>query len=333
VIKKPFFSVIVPIYNVDNYLIQTIESVIYQSFQTWELILIDDGSADSSYQIAYNWTLKDKRIKLLQHKKAANRGVSASRNLGIQHARGKWVAFLDADDVWLPNKLQNQYEVIQKYNNKNLVLVYSQATVIDEKGSFIKDKKEAKMHNPLHALYGSGKPGFQENAFKWTIQGGFDAPTSTVVCKRELIDELGGFEEDMHFSEDALMWYRMIEKGDMYFMDEALCHYRVHQKQWNAAATAKLKSTRRFIAYERLLDLTDKIYLPYISSLLVQKGFKIIVRTNIGYPHFDWKLIFNFWIRLLKIRQEKLTDKLSSPVIFLSELLILPVRLIYSWIK
>jgi len=331
--ETPFFCVICPMYNAEKHLDESVQSVIGQSFTNWEMILVDDGSEDHSFQKAKKWAKHDKRIQVIQHEGGINNGVSASRNLGVKHARGIWVAFLDADDVWLSNKLEKQHAIIQQYSNEILVLVYGQAKVIDEHGHFIEDKREAKAHNPLHKIYGSGKSGLQKNAFKWAIKEIFDAPTSTVVCKKELISTLNGFEEDMRFSEDALMWYRMIEKGNMYFMNEPLSYYRVHQSQWNAAATIKLKATRRFIAYERLLLQTNKINQKYISSLLLKKGFRIIVKTNIGYPYFDWKLIFQYWSRLIRNKEETVKDKLISPLVFLSELIILPVRLVYNRIK
>lgn len=330
---SPLFSVIVPFHNAEKYLNNSILSITKQTLYQLEIILIDDGSSDNSLKIASQWLQKDKRISLLQHPNGINKGVSASRNLGIQNSKAEWIAFLDADDVWLPEKLERQYKIIQKHHHENLVLLYGQAKVIDESGDLIDDKKLAKSHNPLHTIYGSGVPGFQKNAFKWTIKGGFDAPTSTVVCKKELIKELHGFEEDMHFSEDAIMWYRMIEKGNLYFLEEPIAFYRVHQTQWNASATIKLKSTRRFIAYERLLLQSNKIYQKYISSLLVEIGFRNIVKINIGYPYLNGTLIFRYWSILLKNKQVKLIDKFISPIIVLSELLILPFRLIYHLIK
>jgi hypothetical protein len=132
----------------------------------------------------------------------------------------------------------------------------------------------------------------------------------------------------MRFSEDALMWYRMLEKGNMFFIREPLALYRVHLSQWNAAADRKLKATRRFIAYSRLLEKSDNSYRNYLSYLLVSKGFRIIVRTNIGYPFFDWKQIKKYNSKLWNNKHAHLRHKLLSPFVFLAELIILPVRLL-----
>jgi len=329
----PFYSIICPLYNAEKYLDTCIKSVLDQTFTNWEMILVDDGSEDESLKKAGRWVKQDERIRVLQHPGTANKGVSASRNLGIKHANGTWVAFLDADDVWLPEKLKKQQEVICQYEKKDLVLVYCLASVIDEEGNPISDKNRTKSHNNIFGFYGAGQPGLQIDAFRWAVNKGFEAPTSTVRCKKELVNELGGFEEDMHFSEDALMWYRMLEIGSIYFMDESLVHYRVHLTQWNASATSKLKLTRRFIVYERLIQKTDKKNKPCISFLLVNKGFRIIVRSNIGYPYLDFRIIVKYWKRLLKDNEISTAHKTYSFIIPVIEIMILPVRLIRAIIK
>lgn len=126
----PLVSIIVPVYNAEKYISQTIESVLGQTYQNWELILVNDGSTDNSEYIIQNY--KDSRFKYL---KKENGGVSTARNLGIKQASGIYIAFLDADDVWLPDNLQKKislalehqldwvfsdmYEADEQLNNKN----------------------------------------------------------------------------------------------------------------------------------------------------------------------------------------------------------------------
>lgn len=100
---EPLISVIIPVYNTEKYLRQSIDSVLVQTYSAWELILIDDGSADGSERICDEYALKDSRIRVYHTK---NRGVSAARNMGLEHAAGEWIAFLDSDDLMLPNALE-----------------------------------------------------------------------------------------------------------------------------------------------------------------------------------------------------------------------------------
>ena len=106
---KPLVSVIIPFLNEERFLSEAIESVIHQTYPEWEMILVDDGSSDKSSDIAKAYACKNAdKINYAEHEGHANKGLSASRNLGIYRAKGDFIAFLDADDVWLPEKLQLQ---------------------------------------------------------------------------------------------------------------------------------------------------------------------------------------------------------------------------------
>jgi glycosyltransferase involved in cell wall biosynthesis len=103
---KPVVSIVVIFLNAEQFIREAIESAFAQTYKCWELLLVDDGSADGSKAIAHQYAaLYPERVLYLEHHDHQNRGMSASRNLGVSHARGKYIAFLDADDVWLPHKL------------------------------------------------------------------------------------------------------------------------------------------------------------------------------------------------------------------------------------
>src|SRR5215211_6343875 len=110
---KPLVSVVIPFLNAERFIQEAIESVFAQTYDNWELLLVDDGSNDGSTRIALEYAERNSgRVRYLQHPGHRNRGVSASRNLGISSARGEYIAFLDADDVWLPHKLEQQVEIL-----------------------------------------------------------------------------------------------------------------------------------------------------------------------------------------------------------------------------
>lgn len=125
-------SIITPLYNCEPFLEQTIYSVLQQSEQNWELILVDDCSTDNSYQIAQQYALQDKRIKLLKLEK--NSGAAVARNTGIAAARGRYIAFLDSDDRWLPQKLAVQLNFMQK---KDIAFSYAAYSKLNEQGKEI----------------------------------------------------------------------------------------------------------------------------------------------------------------------------------------------------
>ena len=116
--KDGLVSVITPCYNGAKYLSETIESVINQTYENWEMIIVDDGSKDDSAEIAAGYSQKDPRIKLICQ---SNAGSAAARNNGISHAEGRYIALLDADDLWHPDFLEKQLSFIKQ---KKAVCVY-----------------------------------------------------------------------------------------------------------------------------------------------------------------------------------------------------------------
>lgn len=120
-------SVIIPSYNSTKFIQQAIESVINQTYSNWEMIVVDDCSKDNSVKIIEEYQEKDNRIKLIEFK--VNQGPARARNRAIKEARGRYIAFLDSDDIWLPNKLEKQIKFMK---DNNLVFTYSSYKLIDE---------------------------------------------------------------------------------------------------------------------------------------------------------------------------------------------------------
>lgn len=129
----PLVTVIMPVYNAERYMEQSIESIIAQTYQKWELLIVDDGSTDSSVQIMQEYCSRDRRIQMILS--TSNEGVASARNKGIQTAKGEYIAFLDSDDLWKAEKLEIQIHYMQEHN---CGFVYSAYDVIDEKNIYQK---------------------------------------------------------------------------------------------------------------------------------------------------------------------------------------------------
>lgn len=119
---QPLISIIIPFYNVEDYLEEAVESVRRQSYRNWQLILVDDGSVDQSAVIACALTRRDpERIVCVSHPLNINQGASAARNLGLKKADGEYMAFLDADDLWVPDKLEHQVNLLNRFPDTEMI--------------------------------------------------------------------------------------------------------------------------------------------------------------------------------------------------------------------
>ncbi len=127
--KNDLVSIITPSYKSERFIEDTIKSVLNQTYENWEMIIIDDCSPDSSNTIIEKYMKEDNRIKLIRLEK--NSGPAVARNTGIREAKGRYIAFLDADDQWLPEKLEKQINFMEE---KNLAITYSSYYIIDEEG-------------------------------------------------------------------------------------------------------------------------------------------------------------------------------------------------------
>ena len=147
-------SIITPMYNSEAYIEETIKSVIDQSYEKWEMLIIDDGSIDNSINIVKGYMEGDKRIKLIEKEK--NQGAAIARNIGIKESIGRYIAFLDSDDLWMSTKLEDQ--IIFMANNK-AVLSYSSYEKIDAFGNHLKNVKIIKTRPTYHDLLKSNHIG------------------------------------------------------------------------------------------------------------------------------------------------------------------------------
>ena len=187
----PFFSIIIPLYNKEKFIENTIQSVLGQSFEDFELIVVNDGSTDKSLELVNK--LKDKRIKTYS---ISNAGVSKARNFGIQKATSKLIVFLDADDLWKNNHLQELYKLRKAHPHCGLYAM-----------GYTKKFDNA---DPIHAHYfGLEKhSGVVDDFFLSSIVDCI-AWTSALMVPKIVFQKLGGFNEGLKTSEDTEMWIRI----------------------------------------------------------------------------------------------------------------------------
>ncbi|MEH2258711.1 glycosyltransferase family 2 protein [Nostoc sp.] len=244
-------SVIIPVYGVEKYIAATVQSVLEQSYTNFELLIIDDASLDSSINICQQFT--DPRIKIIHQ---ANRGVSGARNTGIRHAQGEYLAFLDGDDLWLPEKLEKQIAHLE--NSPAVGVSFSRSAFIDEAGQALGTYQMPKLKEITPSYLLSCNP----------VGNG-----SAAVIRREVLeaikfqDNLYSANEDCYFderllqSEDNEFWIRISIKSNWQIegIPEPLTLYRVNSKGLSANMLKQLDF------WEKLIEKT-RSYAPEIFT-------------------------------------------------------------------
>lgn len=204
--KTPKVSVIIPAYNCEQFIGETLDSVLNQNYQDFELIVVDDGSRDGTANAISRYK---GRLTYIRKK---NEGTSAARNTGIAAAQGEYVAFIDHDDTWLPEKLQEQVTLLN--HNKEIHLVFSDAYVIDEKG---------RRNRSLFEIC----PPHSGMVFKELLKDNF-IPVITAMVKKEVFKEIGLFNPEYRIAEDWDFFLRVSERYPLAFINRPLAEYRIH---------------------------------------------------------------------------------------------------------
>ncbi len=215
-------SIIVPVYNAEKYIVETMESVLAQTWSGWELLLVEDASTDRSAECIENYISQrgDGRIRLLRQPE--NRGAARARNRGLKEAAGRYIAYLDADDLWDPEKLERELCFLKE---KKAAFVFTGYEFADESG-----RGTGKVvHVPETLNYRQAL----SNTTIWT--------TTVMFDRDRLSDEL--LEMPIVKSEDTALWWKILRSGYIaYGLDENLARYR---RSGKTLSSNKLEALRR----------------------------------------------------------------------------------------
>jgi glycosyltransferase involved in cell wall biosynthesis len=217
--QSKLVSVIIPTYNRADTLSRAIESVLNQTYSNLELIIVDDGSSDNATELLSKEKNKDKRIKYIRF--SENKGVAAARNAGIKESRGDYIAFLDSDDQWLPDKLKLSLEVFKNNSDLNIGLVYTNGWKFEngQKSSVFKTPKLS------GNVYGNKQR--KKNIFPTKVVSPWP---SFWMLPKDVVSKVGFFDEAMRNWEDVDFFVRVAKKFDIYFLNSFLSikHHQDH---------------------------------------------------------------------------------------------------------
>ena len=233
-------SVIIPYYKKKKYISETVNSVLDQSYKNFEIIIIYDDESFEDLNYIEQIKKKDKRISIIKNKK--NSGAGASRNVGISKSKGKYLAFLDADDIWKPNKLDNQITFMR---SKDYAATHTSYLIIDEFKKVI-GKRTARTFNELNELLKS-----------------CDIGTSTMIIKKDLINDKIKFAS-LTTKEDFVLWLKLLKENvKIYALDDDLTF-------WTKSKSSLSSSTLR-----KLID-GFKVYNKYMNFNFLKSTYYLI---------------------------------------------------------
>ena len=272
--KKPLVSCIIIFFNAgEKFFIEAIESIFAQTYDNWELFLADDGSTDESTSVALKYAQKyPEKVYYLEHEQHKNRGMSATRNLGIRHAKGDYIAFLDADDVWLPHKLEQQINIIENYPEAAMLYGRTQFWFSWSTDNPCRSIFSLAENDPDPMTITSIKfdqliaPPTQLIAY---LQDRDIYPCScSMIVRSSTFKDIGGFEEDFrNANEDMVFHSKVFLKYPVYVSSECWDRYRMHPNSywrtaWREGKGREAEQVGRFK------------YLTWLEKYLVEQEIK-----------------------------------------------------------
>lgn len=221
---QPQVSVVIPTYNCSAYLAEAVESVLAQTFRDFEVLVIDDGSTDDTAAVMRRYGPPVRYIR------QSNRGVAVARNHGIEQSRGRYVAFLDADDTWLPHKLERQLAALAE--QPACRACYSAFVNVSSDRRPLGVTRSERQGSALQDLL---------------LRGNVIGTPSTVLCERSLTLAVGGFDPLLSLGADWDMWIRLGAFTEFFYVDEPLVWYRLHGTNMSRDATLLERDSLRVL--------------------------------------------------------------------------------------
>ncbi|WP_310428150.1 glycosyltransferase family 2 protein [Chamaesiphon sp. VAR_48_metabat_135_sub] len=264
--SNPLVSCIIIFFNAqkETFFEEAIESIFAQTYENWELLLADDGSTDESTAIALRCAQKyPDRVRYVEHEGHQNRGMSATRNLGIRHAKGEYIALLDADDIWLPQKLEQQVAILVAYPEAGMVYGSTQMWY-----GWTGNPEDAKRDRGRGLGVKPDTLVKPPTLLKLFLKGTAETPgTCSILMRQKLVKDVGGFEQSFRgMFEDQAFFYKVSLNATVYIESGCWDRYRQHSNSscYVAQALGQYNSLKPNSAH--------LIFLTWLEKYLREQG-------------------------------------------------------------
>lgn len=261
-------SVVLTSYNKEKYIRQAIESVLRQTYDDFELIIVDDGSSDNSTSIIEEYKMKDRRIKTFYFEK--NKGIPSAHNKGISLARGDYLAMMDCDDYWDYRKLEKQVQVLE--NNDEYGACFTWINVVDENGEKVSSNK-----CECRDLMWNSENHTQGEWLRLFFTEGCKLGNPSILIRRTLINLIGGYSAGLRQLQDYELFVRILKKCNVYILRENLVFYRwflgnTKNTSYNNIENANRSNVEYFLVAKDFFEgIDENILLINFSDLFIKK--------------------------------------------------------------
>lgn len=249
-------TTIMPVYNGECYISQALISVLLQTYTNQEILVINDASTDSTRYILDDFCMRDNRIKVIDNPQRLR--VVKSLNICLKHAKGDLIARIDADDIWMPEKLELQVKMFKE--DMDLYLLGTAKYIIDESGSLVNQNNYF--------------PYFSDTDIKRNIHRANLFTHSSVMFRRSMVEKFGFYDEDFLNSEDYEYWLRVANKVKVGILNKPLVKYRLHSQSVTSVRIQQqmyysIKARLRYVKFYGIRGFFSKYFLKEVLQLLL----------------------------------------------------------------
>ena len=261
-----YFSIIICTYNCENYINETIKSVINQSYQNYEIIIVDDGSKDNTVNLIKKNFNQNKYLKLFSNE---NHGMSYSRNFAISKTSNAWIVILDHDDICFPDRLEKYNNYINL--NHKIDLYFSDMVYFNDQKSFLRFEKQFNKNQAPYNLNLNKNFGYYN-----LLQYGCFIGSSSVAFKKSVYHKTSGFKKEYKFLSDYIFFLELAEIGNIFCIKSPLVKWRMHENQST--------EVNNHLYIKEMMNLYSQLYFKKHISLLLK--IKLFIRHFIMFLKF-----------------------------------------------